>query len=60
MAAVRSRGNRSTELKFIAFMRAHGITGWRRNSKLTGRPDFVFPALKLAVFHDGSTSLHVN
>ncbi len=53
MSAVRSRGNRSTELKFIALMRAHGITGWRRGSKLTGRPDFVFPALKLAAFVDG-------
>ena len=29
------------------------MTGWRRGSKLTGKPDFVFPKLKLAVFVDG-------
>ncbi|MEY2878338.1 MAG: hypothetical protein RLZZ15_718 [Verrucomicrobiota bacterium] len=30
MAAVRSRGNRSTELRLVALLRAGGITGWRR------------------------------
>ena len=34
-------------------MRANGITGWRRGSKLFGKPDFVFPKLKLIVFVDG-------
>jgi DNA mismatch endonuclease (patch repair protein) len=29
------------------------ITGWRRNRGVFGRPDFVFPKLKLAVFVDG-------
>ena len=53
MAAIRSRGNRDTELRLIALMRAHGISGWRRGSKLTGKPDFVFPKLRLAVFVDG-------
>lgn len=53
MAAIRSCGNRGTELRLIAFMRAHGITGWRRGAKLTGKPDFVFPAKRLAVFVDG-------
>ena len=53
MAAIRSKGNRATELRLIALMRAYGITGWRRGSKLTGKPDFVFPKLKIAVFVDG-------
>ncbi len=53
MAAIRSRGNRDTELRLIGFMRARGITGWRRGSKFTSKPDFVFPAVKLAVFVDG-------
>jgi len=53
MSAIRSRGNKATELRLIALMRAHGITGWRRSSTLTGKPDFVFPRLKLAVFVDG-------
>ena len=32
MSAIRSRGNRDTELRLITLMRAHGITGWRRGS----------------------------
>jgi DNA mismatch endonuclease (patch repair protein) len=53
MSAIRSRGNAATELRLIALFRPHGFTGWRRGSKLTGKPDFVFPRLKLAVFVDG-------
>jgi DNA mismatch endonuclease Vsr len=53
MAAIRSRGNRDTELKFVAIMRRHGITGWRSHRPLPGRPDFVFPGARLAVFVDG-------
>jgi len=53
MAAIRSRGNRATELKLMALLRKHRITGWRRGFPLFGKPDFVFPALKLAVFVDG-------
>lgn len=53
MAAVRSRGNAATELRLIAIFRAHNITGWRRHRPVFGHPDFVFPALKLAVFVDG-------
>ena len=53
MSAIRSRGNAATELRLIAIFRAHGITGWRRHRPLFGKPDFVFPALKLAVFVDG-------
>ena len=29
------------------------LAGWRRKSKLPGRPDFVFPKRKVAVFVDG-------
>ena len=53
MSLIRSRGNAATELRLIALMRAHRITGWRRGSALPGRPDFVFLKLKLAVFVDG-------
>jgi DNA mismatch endonuclease (patch repair protein) len=53
MAAVRSKGNRSTELKLIAIMKQHHIKGWRRNYELFGKPDFVFPRERLAVFVDG-------
>lgn len=53
MAAIRSRGNKDTELKLAAIMRAAGITGWRRHQPVLGRPDFVFPRARLAVFVDG-------
>lgn len=53
MSRIRSRGNSSTELKLIALMRRAGIAGWRRRSKLAGRPDFVFPRRHVAVFVDG-------
>ena len=53
MARIRGSGNKDTELRMIALFRAHAITGWRRNVRLVGRPDFVFRAAKLAVFADG-------
>jgi DNA mismatch endonuclease, patch repair protein len=53
MAAVRSRGNKNTELKLLAVFRAAGIIGWRRHQKLPGCPDFVFSKNHLAVFVDG-------
>jgi DNA mismatch endonuclease (patch repair protein) len=54
MSKIRSRGNRGTELAMVSLFRAHRITGWRRHPKTVfGRPDFVFPKLKLAVFVDG-------
>jgi DNA mismatch endonuclease (patch repair protein) len=37
----------------MALMREHHITGWRRGSNLTGKPDFIFPTKKVAVFVDG-------
>jgi len=53
MAAIRGSGNAATELRMIALMRAHGITGWRRKARVFGKPDFVFRAAKVAVFVDG-------
>lgn len=53
MRQVKSARNKSTELKLIAFFKADGVKGWRRNYKLFGKPDFVFPAKKLAIFVDG-------
>jgi DNA mismatch endonuclease (patch repair protein) len=53
MSLVRSTGNKSTELRFIALMRAASITGWRRHQKLPGSPDFVFGKQRLVVFVDG-------
>lgn len=53
MSAIRSRGNKSTEVRLIEILREHHITGWRRNWPLPGKPDFVFPEYRLAVFVDG-------
>lgn len=53
MARIPSRGNRSTELRLMAVFQAQHISGWRRNSKLFGRPDFVFSKRRIAVFVDG-------
>lgn len=50
MGRVRSKGNRSTELRLIGIFRELVITGWRRNQNLTGKPDFVFGARKVCVF----------
>lgn len=53
MARIRGSGNKDTELRLIALMREHGITGWRRNAPVFGKPDFVFPRERVAVFVDG-------
>jgi len=53
MSLIRGAGNKDTELRLIRIFRVAGITGWRRGSKLHGKPDFVFPKLKTAVFADG-------
>ena len=53
MSRVRSRGNKSTELKLVRLLRQGRITGWRRGGKVFGNPDFVFPQLQMAVFVDG-------
>jgi DNA mismatch endonuclease, patch repair protein len=53
MRSVRSRKNKSTELKLVDLFLANEIKGWRRNSPLFGSPDFVFPQKRVAVFTDG-------
>jgi DNA mismatch endonuclease (patch repair protein) len=53
MANVRGRENATTELRFIQILRGARLAGWRRNYRLMGKPDFVFPARKAAVFLDG-------
>ena len=53
MSLIRGKGNASTELRLIGYLRAAGLKGWRRGSRLPGRPDLVFAAARLAVFVDG-------
>jgi DNA mismatch endonuclease (patch repair protein) len=47
MRKVKSARNKSTELKLIAFFKANNIKGWRRNYKLFGKPDLLFPNKRL-------------
>ncbi|WP_090372442.1 very short patch repair endonuclease [Nitrosospira sp. Nl5] len=53
MSNIRSKGNRSTEMAMVRLLKKHKITGWRRNSLLPGKPDFIFPKHRLALFVDG-------
>ncbi|MBF0318275.1 MAG: DNA mismatch endonuclease Vsr [Nitrospirae bacterium] len=53
MKAVKSFGNKSTELRLIQIFKRFHITGWRRKYKLIGKPDFVFPDKHIAIFADG-------
>jgi DNA mismatch endonuclease (patch repair protein) len=53
MAKIKGAGNRSTEVRFTIILKTHRITGWRRHWKLLGKPDFVFPKARLAIFVDG-------
>jgi DNA mismatch endonuclease (patch repair protein) len=54
MAAVRSKGNKTTEVRLRMAMVRAGIAGWSsQQAGLPGKPDFFFPSAKLAVFVDG-------
>lgn len=53
MSKVRSKGNKSTEMRLIEIFKAEGIKGWRRNYPVKGHPDFVFLEKRVAVFVDG-------
>ena len=53
MKKVRSKNNKSTELKLIQIFKENNIHGWRRNYKVKGPPDFVFLNKKIAIFVDG-------
>ncbi len=53
MRKVKSKHNKSTELILIKYLKNNRITGWRRNYKLYGKPDFVFPKERVTIFLDG-------
>ena len=53
MSRIRGKGNKSTELALISVFKEFKITGWRRGSRLKGKPDFIFSKLRIAVFVDG-------
>ena len=53
MSRIRGTRNRDTELRMVLLLRSAKLTGWRRNKKVFGKPDFVFPAYRIALFVDG-------
>ena len=53
MSRIRGKGNKSTEIRLLKLFRKHNIKGWRRHQPMPGKPDFVFPKERLAVFVDG-------
>ena len=53
MKKVKSSGNKTTEHSLINIFKQYRITGWRRSYPVIGKPDFVFPVKKIAVFADG-------
>lgn len=53
MSKIRGKGNKDTEIALISILRKYRITGWRRNQKIYGKPDFVFWKQRIAIFVDG-------
>lgn len=53
MSKIRGQGNKDTELALIKLLKAARVSGWRRNLKIFGKPDFVFKKEKVAIFVDG-------
>lgn len=54
MAAVRGRGNKTTERRLRMALVKAGIEGWTVQPKgIKGNPDFYFPKANLCVFVDG-------
>ena len=53
MAAVRSRGNTTTELPLARILWAEGLRGYRKHWPVAGKPDFAWPGRKVAIFVDG-------
>lgn len=46
MSSVRSKNNKSTELKLIKIFKVYNIKGWQINYKIIGKQDFVFQKTK--------------
>ena len=53
MSRIRGKENKDTELAMIKILRKNHLSGWRRNQAVLGKPDFIFPKQKVALFVDG-------
>jgi DNA mismatch endonuclease, patch repair protein len=54
MRAIRSSGNKTTEIRLVSLLRKERIHGWRLHPlHVLGKPDLLFQACRIAVFVDG-------
>lgn len=53
MRQVKSKKNKSTEIRLIEIFMQNNVTGWKRNYPVKGHPDFVFLKHRVAIFVDG-------
>ena len=53
MRQIKSKKNKSTEIRLIEIFNKNNVTGWKRNYPVRGHPDFVFLKCRIAVFVDG-------
>lgn len=54
MAAVKGKGNKTTERRLRAALARAGISGWKIGQRdIIGKPDFFFPKVRVAIFVDG-------
>ncbi|MBN1459475.1 MAG: DNA mismatch endonuclease Vsr [Armatimonadetes bacterium] len=54
MSSIRGKGNLSTEGAVEDRLNAEGIAGWEKHpAQIIGKPDFYFPAQRVALFVDG-------
>ncbi len=54
MRAIRSVGNKSTEIRLVSMLREYGVKGWRLHPrKILGNPDALIEREGVAIFVDG-------
>jgi DNA mismatch endonuclease (patch repair protein) len=54
MRAIRSRDNRTTEMRLKAILIRNAVSGWKlRPKNIHGHPDFYFPEQEVVIFVDG-------
>jgi DNA mismatch endonuclease (patch repair protein) len=53
MSRIKSSSNTSTERAVASLFRAAGLTGYRKQWPIKGKPDFAWPSRRIAVFVDG-------
>ncbi|MFP4370342.1 MAG: hypothetical protein ACOC2K_02590 [Bacteroidota bacterium] len=52
MEKIIERSPEFREESLISYFKNKGIRGWRRKTKIAGRPDFAFPKIRTVLFID--------